>query len=257
MKIALCHLETSLGPEEKNIKKIELAIQLSVEHGAEWVVTPETSVQGYYFYRLDNTKKDSVEVQPSSKLANIVNLVREHGLYLFLGAGEFDPVEKKNYNSCLVFGPSGEIIGRHRKIFNHGKGSEAWASPGKDEIPVQCGDVIVGALVCADAWFYGHLEAMQRKGAQLILVVAAWPPTKETGNPLSQWQENAKKCGLPFILCNQTGNTPYMDMTVGESVVLEDGELKLSYQGDEAVLLFDMNIENGKVISKEYEIVKL
>ncbi|MDO4177951.1 MAG: nitrilase-related carbon-nitrogen hydrolase [Phascolarctobacterium sp.] len=257
MKIAFCHLNTSMGPEEKNLTKLEQAIKLAAERGAKWVITPETSVQGYYFYRNDKSKKDSVDIQPSEKLANIRKLVKEYNLYLFLGAGEFDAKEKKNFNSCLVFGPSGEIIGNHRKIFNHGIGSEAWASPGKDEVPIKCGDITVGALVCADAWFYEHMEAMKQKGAQLTLVIAAWPPTKETGDPLPKWKENALKSGMPFLLCNQTGSNPYMDMTVGQSVVIEDGEVKLTHQGDEAVLLFEMDIENGQVLSKEYEIVKM
>lgn len=257
MKIALCHIETSMGPEEKNIAKIESAIDIAAKNGAEWVVTPETSLQGYYFYRNDKSKKDTVEVQPSEKLNKIIELVEKNKIHLFLGAGELDQIENKNYNSCLVFGPNGELVGRHRKIFNHGMGSEAWACPGGKAAPIQCGDITVGALVCADAWFYEHLETMKKKGAQLILVIAAWPPTKETGNPLAKWLENAGKCGLPFVLCNQTGSNPYMDMTIGQSVVIENGELKLSYEGEEAVLLFDIDVSKGIVLSRNFIIEKM
>lgn len=257
MKIALCHLETSMGPEAKNIDKIEKALKIATENGAEWVVTPETSLQGYYFYRNDKSKKDSVDIQPSYKLSNMLNEVQKHSLYLFLGAGEFDSDEKKNYNSCLVFGPDGNLLGKHRKIFNHGMGSEAWASPSNVIMPIQCGAISVGVLVCADAWFYENLYDMKQKGAQLILVIAAWPPTEECGNPLWKWKENAAKTGLPFILCNQTGKNPYMDMSIGQSVVIENGELLFAYDGDEAVLLFDYDVVTNKVESTEFKIIKI
>jgi len=257
MKIALCHLETSMGPEEKNIAKIEKALTIAVENGADWVVTPETSLQGYYFYRNDNSKKDRVDIQPSVKLSNILSLVKQNKVYLFLGAGEYDPVLKKNYNSCLVFGPNGELVSKHRKIFNHGMGSEAWASPSDCVNTIKCDDIEIGVLVCADAWFYDNLDALKQKGAELIIVIAAWPPSKECGNPLAKWKENAGKVKLPFILCNQTGKNPYMDMTIGESVVIEDGELSLTYQGEEVVLLFDINLSNRKVKSEKFQIIKL
>ena len=52
MKIALCHLEISRGPEHKNIELLENAVRIAADNGAKWVVTPETAVQGYYFYKL-------------------------------------------------------------------------------------------------------------------------------------------------------------------------------------------------------------
>ena len=52
MKVALCHLELSNGPEQKNIELLEKAVRIAAEKGANWVITPETAVQGYYFYKL-------------------------------------------------------------------------------------------------------------------------------------------------------------------------------------------------------------
>lgn len=49
MKIALCHLELSCGPQERNLQLLEQAVRLAAEQGADWVLTPEAAVQGYYF----------------------------------------------------------------------------------------------------------------------------------------------------------------------------------------------------------------
>lgn len=53
MKIALCHLELSCGPQERNLHILEQAVRIAAEQGADWVLTPEMAVQGYYFYRID------------------------------------------------------------------------------------------------------------------------------------------------------------------------------------------------------------
>ena len=57
LRIALCHLDVSQGPQDKNIKKIEKAIHIAGNHGANWILTPETALQGYYFYVIDPSQK--------------------------------------------------------------------------------------------------------------------------------------------------------------------------------------------------------
>lgn len=49
MKIALCHLELSCGPQERNLQILEQAVRIAAEQGADWILTPEVAVQGYYF----------------------------------------------------------------------------------------------------------------------------------------------------------------------------------------------------------------
>jgi len=95
MKVALCHLELSNGPEQKNIELLEKAVRIAAEKGANWVITPETAVQGYYFYKLEPETK--VDKQPSSKLSFLLSLVKDYGLFLFLGCGEYD-----SELNCLV-----------------------------------------------------------------------------------------------------------------------------------------------------------
>ena len=63
MKIALCHLELSCGPQERNLQILEQAVRIAAEKGADWVLTPEVAVQGYYF----------VAPQPSPELEPLRN----------------------------------------------------------------------------------------------------------------------------------------------------------------------------------------
>ena len=255
MKIALCHLEVSCGPQEKNLEKIEHAVKIAGEHGARLVATPETAVQGYYFHRIDETRQ--LEVQPANYLDSLRKTVKEQNLYLLLGCGEYVEETGLHHNSCFVFAPDGSLQSRHRKIYGEKLGSEKWASPGDRMSTTNCDGINVGVLVCADSWFDERPLALKEQGADILIDIAAWPETPETGNPLPSWKKVTKITGLPFVLCNQTGKTKWMDMSIGESVVIQDEVVKCIYSGEEAVLFFEFETNSKKIISEKFEVVPL
>ncbi len=252
MKIALCHLNLSYGPQEQNLRLLQQAMLIAAKQGAQWVLTPEMAVQGYYFYNLDKTAK--VKPQPAPELLPLADLCREYELTLFLGCGEYDAASGKSFNSCLVFGPDGSLVGKHRKIFGECLGAEAWARKGSSFTVLPCNSLQTGVLVCADLWFEENYTGTKNAGAEIIVDLAAWPPTPECGNPLGSWQHASRETGLTVVLCNQTGKAKWMDMTVGQSVVIDKGELKLAYSGKPAVLLFDYDTENKQVQSVKYDV---
>lgn len=255
MRIALCHLEVSCGPLEKNIKKIEEALRIAGKNNADIAVTPETSVQGYYFHKINAEQK--VDCQPADYLDGIRDIVKNHEMYLLLGCGELDEKLGNNYNSCLVFSPTGKLQSSHRKIFNEKMSAEAWATPWDKVSVTEINGTKVGVLVCADSWFDERPLSLKEQGAKIIIDCAAWPETKETGNPVPSWEKVGRITELPFVLCNQTGKTPWMDMSIGESVVVENGIAKFKYSGKEAVLIFEWNPESGEVISDAFEIYEI
>ena len=255
MKIALCHLEVSCGPQEKNLEKIERAVKIAGEHGAKLVVTPETAVQGYYFHRIDETRQ--LEVQPANYLDSLRKTVKEQNLYLLLGCGEYVEETGLHHNSCFVFAPDASLQSRHRKIYGEKLGSEKWASPGDRMSITNCDGVNVGVLVCADSWFDERPLALKEQGADILIDIAAWPETPETGNPLPSWKKVTKITGLPFVVCNQTGKTKWMDMSIGESVVIQDEVVKCIYSGEEAILFFEFDTVSKQILSEKFEVVKL
>ena len=252
MKIGLLHLNLSLGSEAKNLKILAQAIELASKKGAKWLITPETAVQGYYFYRQNPNSK--IEPQPSAKLEQIQTIVKQYQLTLFLGTSEYVKEQACNFNTCLVIGNNGEVIGRHRKLISHATGAEAWATRASCLEPISVSQEFkVGALVCADAWYPEHGKILRDKGAKILVNIAAWPPTETCGNPLTAWQRCSLEAELPLILCNQTGENPWMNMTQAQSVVIENGEVKLTHSGEEKILLFDWDFEKNCLISTAYE----
>ncbi len=258
IRIALCHLDVAQGPQEKNIKKIEKAIHIAGDRGANWIVTPETALQGYYFYVIDPGQKDKIKAQPSEDIRSLTEACKKYGVYLFLGAGEYDKQADNYRNTCLVFGPDGKPVGRHNKMSAHvGFGAEVWSTNDYKLNPVTCSDVTTGVLVCSDIWFLNYPRILADKGAQIIIDIAAWPPAPETGNPLPSWELASRRTGLPVVVCNQTGKPRWMDMTPGQSAVVENGKAKLLHSGEEAVLLFDWDPETGRIDSDWFTICPL
>ena len=258
IRIALCHLDVARGPQAENIKKIEKAIHIAGRHGANWIVTPETALQGYYFYVIDPKQKEKIKPQPSEDIRSLTEACKKYGAYLFLGAGEYDKQADCYRNSCLIFGPDGKPVGRHNKMSAHvGFGAEVWSTNDNKLNPVACSGVATGVLVCSDIWFLNYPRVLADKGVQIIVDIAAWPPAKETGNPLPSWELASQRTGLPVVVCNQTGKPRWMDMTPGQSAVVENGKAKFLYSGKEAVLLFDWDPETGKVVSYAFDILTI
>ena len=253
MKIMLCHLTLSMGPLEKNLKILERAVQIAGEVKADWVITPETAVQGYHFYKIDPEQK--LDPQPAEYLNPLLDLVKANKQYLFLGAGEYDEKDNCNYNTCFVFGPDGELIGKHRKNHSHGYGGEGWVTNSTVAEPVQVGNVKTGIMVCSDAWYIECPKRLAEQGAQILVDIAGWPISEECGDPLPSWIKCSNETGLPMVLCNQTGKTEWLDFTVGQSVYIENGQPKLAYSGDDALLLFEWDEKNHKAVSPDFEVI--
>lgn len=251
MKVALLHLELSGGPEQDNLKVIESAIRIAAMHGASWVVTPETAVQGYFFAGKVGT--ENIPVQPSANLQGIIQLANKENLTVFLGCAEQDTMTKKYYNSCLVIGPEGEILGRHRKLRVHGS-IESWSTKGESLETIPCKDMTGGVLICSDSWYVDHAKILKERGAQVIVVPAAWPPGE--CSPGDCWERCSAATGLPVWVCNQTGNHEKMDFGQAQSVVVSDGQTQLSYMGlQQAVLLFDWHVTKKKLLSKDFMVL--
>jgi len=254
MRIALLHLDLSGGPEERNLTLLQQATTLAAEAGARWVVTPETALQGYFFTQ--KGRPFSIPVQPAPEMKPLRDLAATYGLTVFLCCAEQDEVSGRCYNSCLVIGGEGEIIGRHRKMHSHGSGAEGWADKGTVLEPFACREMTAGVLVCADAYFEQNAKVLKAKQAQVIIVPAAWPPGHCGGPPENAWERCSRESGLPVWICNQTGNQEVMDLSEAQSAVVVSGKLMFSYSGlQQAVLLFDWDAESQKLLSSDFKVL--
>jgi len=143
IKIAMLHLELKYADLEHNAALIESGIELAAQKGADWIMTPELSLTGYRFDLKIGT--DWISSGPDKYVKRV-----------------------QLFNTLFVIDPSGEIIGRHKKI-NIIPISESWSSAGTKATLVNVGHHKVGLLICADAWPNKHAQNLKEQGADIIL----------------------------------------------------------------------------------------
>lgn len=254
VRVAILHLDLSGGPEERNLSLLHQAAVQAGQAGADWVLTPETAVQGYFFTQKDRPYQ--ILAQPAPMLDALRQAATDMDMTIFLGCAEYDAQDGKNYNSCLVIAPNGDVIGRHRKMRSHGSGAEGWSTTGTSIAPIACREMAAGVLVCADAYFDENAQALRDKQAEVIIVPAAWPPGGCGGPPENAWKRCSLASGLPVWVCNQTGNGERMDLSKAQSTVVIDGEMRLTYSGlQQAVLLFDWDESKKCLLSDDFTVV--
>ena len=128
--------------------------------------------------------------------------------------------------------------------------SEAWSTPGVDYTVVNCHDFKVGVLVCADAWFSENALALKEREAEIIIVIAAWPPGCG-GPPEEAWKRCSNVSGnKPVVVCNQTGHNNGMDCLVAQSAIILDGEMEFAYNGNPAVVVCEFGQTEGLVLKQ-------
>lgn len=257
MKAALLHVDVSGGPESRNLELLANAIRLAADAGAKWIVTPETAVQGYFFACERETNPIQIPIQPSSAVEPLLRLAAEKKITLFLCCAEQDEATGNFYNSCLVIGPDGRVLGRHRKKHAHGGVTEGWATRGWQLEPVACGDIQVGILICADSWYEDNAVILANKGAEVIIVPAAWPPNSCGGPPENAWKKASAASGRPLWVCNQTGKQERLDFSDAQSTVITGGEMQMVYSGKPAALLFEWDFTKQCTVADEFIVLPL
>lgn len=254
MRIACLHLDLAAGPRERNQEKLLSAMALARACGADWIVTPETALEGYFFYKLNEKNLDEVPSDMTRALARFIRFAKETGAVLFLSGAEKEEKTGSYYNTCFAIDERGIRFG-HRKMFSHQTGSEGWLALGQKAEVYEGFGLRAGVLVCADAYYEEPVKLLKEEKADLILVSAAWPPGECCKDPVAIWKRTSLRGGVPVCICNQTGNYCGMDMTIAKSALVHKGELLFSYEGNEAILLFDFNERKKEVVSPSFTVI--
>jgi nitrilase len=157
-------------------------------------------------YRTDEGRKlwqryweNSVEV-PGKETALIGRAAKEANTFVAIGVTEKDKVSGTLYCTLLYFAPSGELIGKHRKIKPTGTERLIWGEgDGTTLTTIDAGFAIVGGLICWENYMPLARMAMCQKGVQIYLA--------PTADARDSWQTTLKHIAMEgrcFVLgCNQ------------------------------------------------------
>ncbi|SFE27277.1 carbon-nitrogen hydrolase family protein [Peptostreptococcus sp. D1] len=178
-KVAICQMLTT-DNKEKNISKAVQLIEEAARNGAALVVLPE----------IFNSPYDNVcfpvyaEEFPGDTSVAMMEAARNCGVYLVAGSiPEKDG--GKIYNTSYFYDRHGELIGKHRKMHlfdinieggQYFKESDV-LSPGDDfaVFDTELGKIGIG--ICYDIRFPEYFRVLSEKGAELIVLPAAFNMT--------------------------------------------------------------------------------
>jgi predicted amidohydrolase len=165
-------------------KSVELHlsyIEEAAAAGADLVVFPETSLQGYpaNFSVMDaetDIKKmyDVAELVPGGPSVDaIAAKASEKGIHVIYGLTEASDRPGVVYNTMVLTGPDG-YIGKFRKVHVGLSEQMVWR-PGSDWPIFETPFGRIGMLICYDKAFPESCRELTLRGADILVMSTAWP----------------------------------------------------------------------------------
>jgi predicted amidohydrolase len=112
---------------------------------------------------------ETAESIPGPSTEYFGSLAKQHDLHIVLSLYERD--KHLVYNTAVLLGPDGELIGKYRKVcLPHGE-AERGIAPGNDYPVFDTRMGKVGMMVCYDGFFPEVARELSNRGAEII----AWP----------------------------------------------------------------------------------
>lgn len=215
IKLSIIHFDVIHKETKQNKKFLLELIRQSARQGADIIMTPEMALSGYSFKSRQDISA-YIEDDNGSFLQEIIVMAERYKCYICVGLAARDPLTEAYYNTAFVAGPKG-VLCRYRKI----NAESRWACPGE---PKQNNTFAtpwgkVGILICSDTYHELMPRVVALKGADLLLVLANWPPSGL--DPVEIWQARAMENGMMIAACNRTGQDLNMDCREAESCLID------------------------------------
>lgn len=175
INMTIAQLSTYIANPEKNIKKINEAVEKAVNDNSDLIIFPELFLHGYYSKDLIYRLAEPIDGKNIKKLKEIS---RNHDIHIIVGFAERDKKFDIIYNSAVLVMPN-EGIQVYRKkhlpdfsVFDEGRyfrrwegGIELWGIRG---FPI-------GIIICYDIFYPELSRAYMYLGAKGIVIISATP----------------------------------------------------------------------------------
>ncbi len=132
---------------------------------ADLVVLGETVT----YYGLGKTYAEVAESVPGPSTAYFGQLAKQYNLYIV--AGLVERAGHLIYNTAVLLGPDGRLVGKYRKVTLPRSEIDGGVAPGSDYPVFDTRFGKVGLMVCYDGFFPEVARQLSNRGAEVI----AWP----------------------------------------------------------------------------------
>ena len=220
IRIAAVQYSTDLHDKTANIEK-SLELLDEAAHTADLVLLPETSFTGYWLGK-DMEQFAEPVPGPMTALVSEIAVTRSTDVCFSLAEKDGD----KMYNTAVLVGAAGNLIGKHRKVHLFEADIEAGVTPGDDLEVLDTHLGKIGMLVCYDAHHIESARVLDLRGADIVLIpsVGLIIPPETFESTMHSWETvlraNAKYGRSHVVWANKTGKDG--DLTaIGNSMILD------------------------------------
>jgi predicted amidohydrolase len=175
MKIAAGQMIVGFD-KAKNLSKIAGMSAVAARSGARLIVFPEAAMFNY------GNAKDSLvphaEALDGSFVSGLSVVAAANKMFIVTGMFETVPVENRVFNTVVVVNDEGKLVAAYRKI--HLYDAFGWkesdrVKPGDGAtVTFQCDGTTFGVMTCYDLRFPELARHLAHKGADALLLPAAW-----------------------------------------------------------------------------------
>src|SRR5579859_7656465 len=170
MRVALCQLPVSPDPGI-NLGRVREALADAAGRGADLAVFPEATLA-----RFGTDLRGIAEPLDGPFGAGLAEAARATGVALV--AGVFEPAPGgRVYNTAVAYDAAGTRVAAYRKIHLFdalGERESAVVAAGSEAVVADLAGIRVGFMTCYDVRFPELARALAVRGADLIVIPAAW-----------------------------------------------------------------------------------
>jgi predicted amidohydrolase len=213
--IATVQMKPALGESEDNLVKMsDFVSKIASQQKVDLIVFPELATSGY---ELGVRFTELAQRIPGPTVNLMAQRAAEFGVYIAFGMVTKEKVESVLFNSAVLVGPDGEMLGSYNKVHLHGE--ERMAFREGFRLPVIETEIgPIGLLLGWDLAFPEVARSLTLDGAELLCVLANW----ETAQ-IEEWRTYVRARAFENALYVAASNRVGEDVTLnfgGESMIV-------------------------------------
>ena len=172
LKVAAIQFKITLGDINRNLAKVEAALERAAKQDVKLAVLPEMWSSGYDYKRLAKHAAETPRV-----IEVICRLSAEYNMVVIGSLPEKD--EGKIYNTAYVV-DQGVLVDSYRKLHMFSTmGEDRFLSPGDRSLVVSTSVGRLGVAICYDLRFPELFRKLALEGAEIVCLPAEWPKPRQ------------------------------------------------------------------------------
>jgi predicted amidohydrolase len=213
--VATVQMKPTLGESEDNLVKMsDFVSKIASQQRVDLIVFPELATSGY---ELGVRFTELAQRVPGPTVNLLAQRAAEFGVYIAFGMVTKEKVESILFNSAVLVGPEGEMLGMYNKIHLHGE--ERMAFREGFRLPVIETDIgPIGLMLGWDLAFPEVARSLTLDGAELLCVMSNWESPQ-----MEEWRTYVRARAYENALFVAAANRVGEDVTLnfgGESMIV-------------------------------------